>query len=84
MRAVKETFGAEVIALELADPRFYHVDTALCALPRGEVIYFPGAFTGKGRVAIRKRVAPAQRIDIGIDDACQLAANAVCAPKNPS
>jgi N-dimethylarginine dimethylaminohydrolase len=78
MRAVKETFGAEVIALELADPRFYHLDTALCALPRGEVMYFPDAFTRTGRAAIHERVASTQRIHIGIGDARQLAANAVC------
>ena len=37
--AVEEMFGQEVIALELADQRFYHMDTALCPLPRGEVLY---------------------------------------------
>ncbi len=30
--AVEDTFAAEVIALELADPRFYHIDTALLKL----------------------------------------------------
>jgi N-dimethylarginine dimethylaminohydrolase len=75
---VAETFGQDVIALELADERFYHMDTALSALPRGEVMYLPDAFTKAGRATIRARVAPEQRIAIGSEDGCRLAANAVC------
>jgi N-dimethylarginine dimethylaminohydrolase len=76
--AVTETFGVDVVALELADPRFYHLDTALSALPGGEVMYVPCAFTGAGRAAIHERVPPALRIEIGADDASRLAANTVC------
>jgi N-dimethylarginine dimethylaminohydrolase len=75
---VRETWAVEVVALELADPRFYHIDTALSPLPGGEVIYFPSAFTRVGRATIRERVAPDQRIEINIEDAGQLSANAVC------
>src|SRR5262249_59478610 len=42
-RAVEDTFGSEVVALELADPRFYHMDTGLAPLPRGEGMYLPSA-----------------------------------------
>jgi arginine dihydrolase len=77
-RAVADMFGQEVTALELADGRFYHMDTALSALPGGEVMYLPDAFTAAGRATIRDRVAPQQRIEIGIEDGCRLAANAVC------
>src|SRR5438128_787012 len=52
--------------------------TAASPPPRGEVIYYPGAFTAAGRAAIHERVTPSERIEIGIDDACRLAANAVC------
>jgi N-dimethylarginine dimethylaminohydrolase len=76
--AVEDTFGLETVALELADPRFYHMDTALSALSRGDVMYFPGAFTAAGVDAIRARVAPNLRIELDEEDACQLAANAVC------
>jgi N-dimethylarginine dimethylaminohydrolase len=76
--AVADTFGEEVLALELADERFYHMDTALSALPRGEVMYLPEAFTAAGWAAIRERVAPEQRIEIAIADGARLAANAVC------
>jgi N-dimethylarginine dimethylaminohydrolase len=75
---VEETFGQDVAALELADARFYHMDTALCPLPGGEVIYFADAFTTAGQAAIRARVAADQRIELTLEDACRLAANAVC------
>ena len=77
-RAVEDMFGCEALALELADKRFYHMDTALAPLPGGEVMYLPEAFTAAGRAAIRDRVAPHERIEIGIEDGCRLAANAVC------
>jgi N-dimethylarginine dimethylaminohydrolase len=75
--AVEDVFGQDVVALELADPRFYHIDTALSALPGGEVMYLPGAFTAAGNAAIRDRVAPHERIEIATEDGCRLAANAV-------
>ena len=80
-RAVKEMFGQEVVALELADARFYHMDTALAPLPGGEVMYLPSAFTPAGLDEIRSRIAPEQRIEIGGEDGDRLAANAVCIGK---
>jgi N-dimethylarginine dimethylaminohydrolase len=77
-RVVEDTFGIEVVALELSDPRFYHMDTALCPLPGGEVLYFPGAFTAAGRAAIAERVPQDKRIEIRESEACELSANAVC------
>jgi N-dimethylarginine dimethylaminohydrolase len=76
-RAVEDMFGQDVVALELADARFYHMDTALAPLPGGEVMYLPGAFSAAGRAAIRERVAPHERVEIAIEDGCRLAANAV-------
>jgi N-dimethylarginine dimethylaminohydrolase len=75
--AVEDVFGQDVVALELADPRFYHIDTAFAPLPGGEVMYLPRAFTAAGRAAIHERVAPNERIEIAIEDGCRLAANAV-------
>ena len=75
---VADEFGIEVVALELADPRFYHMDTALCPLTNGEVIYVPSAFTSGGRAVIAERIAADQRIELAADDARMLAANAVC------
>lgn len=74
---VEDVFGIEVAALELVDPRFYHMDTALSALPGGEIMYVPAAFTAEGRAAITTRVPASQRIEIAEVDAVQLCANAV-------
>jgi N-dimethylarginine dimethylaminohydrolase len=76
--AVEDAFGAEVVALELADPRFYHIDTALSALPGGELMYVPAAFTAAGRAAIAARSTATQRIAIADHNAGRLAANTVC------
>jgi ornithine aminotransferase len=78
---VADTFGRKVVALRLADERFYHMDTALCPLTGGEVMYLPGAFTRAGRAQIRAHIAPADRIEIGPEDGFRLAANAVCLGK---
>jgi len=75
---VDDTFGVACVPLELADPSFYHLDTALCALPCGGVIYHPGTFTEDARAAIELRVAPSDRIALDPDDAALFAANAVC------
>ena len=48
-----------VVSLELVDPRFYHLDTALAVLDDGngtspaDVAYFPGAFSAHSRRALR-------------------------------
>ncbi len=76
--AVRSHFGAGVVPLQLVDPRFYHMDTALCPLSRGEVLYVPSAFDAAGRTEIERRVAPEYRLEIGEADAVQFAANAVC------
>lgn len=75
---VEKTFGVEAVALELADPRFYHMDTALCPLPHGHVMYVADAFTPAARAVVEARVAAEDRIEIAPRDADQLAANAVC------
>jgi N-dimethylarginine dimethylaminohydrolase len=76
--AVEDVFGRRVIALELVDARFYHIDTALCSLPHGEIMYVPDAFTPEGQATIHEVVEPAQQIAVRPDDARRLAANAVC------
>jgi N-dimethylarginine dimethylaminohydrolase len=75
---VADEFGAEVVALELADRSFYHMDTALCPLTGGEVMYYPGAFTPAGQAVIAERVEADKRIIVAPEDARRLAANAVC------
>jgi N-dimethylarginine dimethylaminohydrolase len=41
----QELLGRPVVGLQLVDPRYYHLDTALCALDTGTVAYHPGAFS---------------------------------------
>lgn len=40
----QEFFGRPVIGLDLVDPRYYHLDTALCVLDDAadEIMYYPG------------------------------------------
>jgi len=76
--AMEEILGLRCVSLPLADPRFYHLDTALCALPCGGVIYYPQAFTPAALAAIHEHVAPADRIELAQSDAARFAANAVC------
>jgi N-dimethylarginine dimethylaminohydrolase len=79
---IKDIYGVDTIPLELVDPRFYHLDTALCPLTRGEVMFVPEAFTPEGLARIHERVARAHRIEVPMEDACRLAANAVCVGDN--
>jgi ornithine aminotransferase len=74
---VARTFEVEALALELVDPRFYHMDTALLPLPRGEVVYVPSAFSDEGMALLRARVGEQRLIPIPDADAIQLGANAV-------
>lgn len=54
---VRETFGLPVVSLQLVDPRFYHLDTALAVLDsgdRGQVAYYPGAFSDDSQAMLRQ------------------------------
>ena len=74
---VTAQFGVPCVALNLADPAFYHLDTCFSPLPCGAVVYHPAAFTTEGLSQIHARVAPEQRIAIAAEDAACFAANAV-------
>ena len=76
--AIEDQFGVRCLPLALADPNFYHLDTAFCALPTGDILYYPGAFTPEALELIHDNVAPAQRILLSPTDASRFAANAVC------
>jgi N-dimethylarginine dimethylaminohydrolase len=45
-------FGRRVVPLRLTDPRFYHLDTALCVLDAATAMYYPAAFDDAGRAAL--------------------------------
>ena len=77
MRAVADFFARETIELELATPKFYHLDTCFCPLPGGEILYYPPAFTPQARAAIAERVAPSDLIEASDEDAARFCVNAV-------
>lgn len=52
-----EFLGREVVTLELVDPRYYHLDTALAVLSDTEIMYYPEAFTAESR-AVLERLYP--------------------------
>lgn len=74
---IADTFGIETVPLELATERFYHLDTCFCALPGGEVLFYPPAFTADGVRAIRERVAPELLLEASDEDAARFCVNAV-------
>lgn len=74
---IEQVFGIPTLALELVDPRFYHLDTCFCLLSGGELLYFPEAFSAAGREQIRA-VAGERLIEAGADDALHLGVNSVC------
>ena len=43
-REIADFFARPVVSLELVDPRFYHLDTALAVLDDDTIAYFPQAF----------------------------------------
>ncbi len=74
---IGETFGHEVVALELATPRFYHLDTCFRPLSGGEVLYYPPAFTPRALARIRDRIVPELRLEADDEDAAAFCVNAV-------
>ena len=74
-REVAEVFGREVVTLELTDPRFYHLDTALFVLHDEQIAYFPGAFSDDSRAVLRCRYPDA--IIVEEQDATMFGCNAM-------
>ena len=77
VEALREALAVEVLALQLVDPRFYHLDTCFSPLRAGGVVYFPGAFSPRSLATIEARFAPAERIVASESDATALACNIV-------
>ncbi|RCS58083.1 ornithine--oxo-acid transaminase [Parvibium lacunae] len=76
-QTLEAVFQTPTLALELVDPRFYHLDTCFCLLSGGEVIYYPPAFSEVGRQQLAA-VVGSQLIEAGEDDALHLGVNSVC------
>jgi N-dimethylarginine dimethylaminohydrolase len=52
--ALAQRLGTPVITLELADARFYHLDTCFCPLSDKAVMLYPPALTETGMALIRR------------------------------
>jgi N-dimethylarginine dimethylaminohydrolase len=75
--AIRHAFGQEVVPLELASDRFYHLDTCFCPLAGGKVLYYPPALTSASQATIRARVPEAQRVEASDEEAAAFCVNAV-------
>lgn len=72
---LEQLFGLPVVSLRLVDPRFYHLDTALCVLDADTAAYYPAAFDAAGRAALAACFA--ELIEATDEDAAVLGLNAV-------
>ncbi|ABM12122.1 amidinotransferase [Mycolicibacterium vanbaalenii PYR-1] len=67
--------GMPVVSLELTDPRFYHLDTALAVLDDATIAYYPPAFTHQSRATLTRLFPGA--IEVASADAYVLGLNVV-------
>jgi len=67
--------GMPVVSLELVDPRFYHLDTALAVLDDTTIAYYPPAFGDQARATLLELFPDA--IEVASADAYVLGLNAV-------
>ncbi|MGI4850122.1 MAG: dimethylarginine dimethylaminohydrolase family protein [Janthinobacterium lividum] len=74
---VQRLLEVEVLPLRLVNERYYHLDTCLCVLEGGYLMYHPAAFDQASQDLIVKRVPAHLRIEVGADDAADFACNAV-------
>ncbi|HUH06531.1 MAG TPA: arginine deiminase-related protein [Egibacteraceae bacterium] len=72
--------GRQVVTLRLVDPRYYHLDTALCVLGDGQIAYLPEAFDGESRTQLARRYPDAILAEVA--DAEVLGLNAVSDGRN--
>ncbi len=67
--------GREIVPLELVDPCFYHLDTAIAVLDATTIAWLPGAFSLASQAVLRSRFPDAIEADPA--DAAVLGLNAV-------
>jgi arginine dihydrolase len=72
---VARTLRREVVSLELVDPRYYHLDTAIAVLDATTIAWLPEAFSPRSRAVLAARFPDAVVADP--EDAAVLGLNAV-------
>ena len=53
---IARAINRQVLAVELVNPRFYHLDTCFCPLAPGEAIFHPAAFDAYGRKVLEGHI----------------------------
>ncbi len=76
-RVLAETYGVPAVALELVDPRFYHLDTCFCVLPRGDIVWFKAALSPASQALVEELAGRHTLIEANEEDAFHLAVNSV-------
>jgi N-dimethylarginine dimethylaminohydrolase len=81
-REAERFFDRPVLGLELVDPRFYHLDTALAVLDdeADEIMYYPAAFSARSRARLAELYPDAILADEA--DAVTLGLNVVSDGRN--
>ncbi|MGK2879485.1 MAG: dimethylargininase [Mycobacterium sp.] len=72
---IAQLTGMPVVSVELVDPRFYHLDTALAVLDDTTIAYYPPAFSDASRATITSLFPDA--IEVASSDAYVLGLNVV-------
>jgi N-dimethylarginine dimethylaminohydrolase len=72
---VEAALRRPLVRVELADPRFYHLDTCLCPLGEGSALYVPQAFTAASRASLEATFD--DLIAVPDDEALRFACNAL-------
>lgn len=74
---LEKVYGRRVIPLKLVDPRFYHLDTALCPLSGGYLMYYPAAFASESLELLKEMIPEDKHIPVNDQDAANFSCNAV-------
>ncbi|OBI11163.1 N-dimethylarginine dimethylaminohydrolase [Mycobacterium sp. E2327] len=77
---IAAALGLPVVSLELVDPRFYHLDTALAVLDDDTIAFYPPAFSAAAQDQLRTLFPDA--IVVGSADAYVLGLNVVSDGRN--
>lgn len=77
---LEDFLATKITALELVDPRWYHLDTCFCPLPAGELLWYPPAFSQASQDTIRASFTV--RVEVTEADALAFCCNSVCIDRN--
>jgi len=83
---LRKLFGREVVTLQLVDPSFYHLDTAIAVLDtdsrdgQGNIAYLPKAFSPESRAVIERLYPDA--VVVNDEDAAVLGLNSFSDGRN--